>query len=144
MIHEANPNEPGSGWLNNLRICTGTPADRRNQFMIAAGIIAWALSYVVTNQAIANGASAWLIAIPGALAILVILIYARFLRQTDEYVRLLQYQGLALGFALGISTVTVFDALRKSGLSFDVSNDAATILLISWAVAQMFVAWRHR
>ena len=99
MIEKHSETQIQRGWLHTLRACMGTPADRRNQLAIAAAIIGWALSNVVTNEAIAKGASVWLILIPAMVAVLVVGIYAKFLRETDEYVRLLQYQGLALGFA---------------------------------------------
>ena len=122
----------------------GTPADRRNQLAIAAAIIGWALSNVVTNEAIAKGASVWLILIPAMVAVLVVVIYAKFLRETDEYVRLLQYQGLALGFAGSLFVIALLDALKKAGSTLEVTQESATVMLVTWAISQLYVAWRHR
>ena len=141
-----NPTEPGEtgGFIRALRTCTGTDSERRNPLIVAAGCILWALGYVITNEAMEHGASLWLILVPCVLAIGTFYAYLRFLRETDEYVRLMQYQGLALGFAIGTFCVATLEALRKAGHSYDFADESATVMLVSWALAQFIVIWRHR
>lgn len=141
MIDDATKHK---GWLRTLRSCMGTEADRRNQILVASGIILWALASTITNELMRNGSSVWLVLIPAVVAIGVVFAYARFLRETDEYVRLLQFQGLAVAFGLGLFIVAVLESLHKAGHSYDFANESATVMLLSWAAAQFFVAWRHR
>ncbi len=143
MADQTESDKPGS-FYRALRACMGTGAERRNPLIVAAACILWALAYVITNEAIAQGASLWLLLIPSIVAIGSFLAYARFLREADEYVRLLQYQGLALGFAIGIFGIATFESLRKAGHAFDVADESATVMLVSWALAQFIVIWRHR
>lgn len=141
MIKEATEQR---GWLRTLAACMGTDADRRNQMWVAGGIIAWSLAYTITNELMHRGASVWLVLIPAAVAVTVVWLYARFLRETDEYVRWLQFQGLALGFGLSLFVIALLEALRKAGHSYDFADESATVMLLSWGVSQLFIAWRHR
>ncbi len=141
MVKEASEQR---GLLRTLASCMGTEADRRNQILVAGGIILWALASTISNEMMQRGASVWLVLIPAVVAIGVVLAYARFLRETDEYVRLLQYQGLALAFGLSIFIVSLLESLQKAGHPYDFANESATVMLLSWAAAQFFVAWRHR
>ncbi|MFK8013944.1 MAG: hypothetical protein AB8G17_00710 [Gammaproteobacteria bacterium] len=144
MIEKPVDADNTGGVMNNLGACMGRKSDRNNQLLVAGGLIVWALSSVVTSYAVEGGASAMLAIIPPLLSLVVVACFMRFLRQTDEYVRMMQYHGLALGFGLSICAFGLMEAMARAGVGWAGRPDTASVMLISWAVGELYIAWRHR
>lgn len=104
-----------------VRSCSGSAADRKNQYRFLVWAAIWAVIFVAATWAlnrglVSGGAAAWLIAIapllPGALALRA---YLRFLRMADELVRKIQFESLAFGFGCGIMGGLGYPLLERAG-----------------------------
>ncbi|HEX7051132.1 MAG TPA: hypothetical protein VF188_13070 [Longimicrobiales bacterium] len=84
-----------------------TPRDWRNLRRFALAVAAWAVAFVggaslLRGGAVGTGAVAWLVAaLPAVLGVMAVLAYARYLRETDEFQRMVHFRALGLGFGGG-------------------------------------------
>ena len=143
--------EPGnSSWRCVLESAFGdTPDDRRNLILFATLIIAWALSqrfasYWIENSETTLLSSLAVAAVPFLFAVLTLLSYLKYLRGADELAQKVQLEGLALGFGIGIMYGFGAELLGSTGIYDTRENTMQIVMLVSWALGQLFAAWRYR
>jgi hypothetical protein len=88
---------------------------------------------------------AWAVAAaPLVLSIPPLLAYLRFLRMTDELLRKIQLDGLALGFAAGLIVALGYPFLERAGAPELGSSGIAMAMMICWAAGQVLGLARYR
>lgn len=149
MANELNPGrQPGQrgSWWAAIKSCSGTAADRRNQYWFVAWTFAWALSFVgamwILKNATPDGVMLWLVAIvPNLFAIGAVLAYFNFLRNADELLRKIQIDGLAFGFGAALIFVMGYSLLEQAGAP---RADTFMVMIVAWMIGQLIGAWRYR
>ena len=68
--------------------------------------------------------------------------YLRFLRQADEMLRKIQFEGLAFGFGAGIVFSIGYELLASAGAPALPPSATAAVMLVSWSIGQL-VGWRR-
>lgn len=136
-------------WLEVFRSCTGTAADRKNRYRFLVWTMVWAVSFIAADWGLENydvaGSTATFIAlIPTVIACATLWAYLRFLRETDELVRRIQLEGVALGFGAGIIFLLALVSLEDAGFTKLDAGDAIALMLVTWAIGQLFATWRYR
>ena len=88
-----------------LAHCGSTTArDRRNEMRYLITSMAWAICFMggmflIKFGLVPAGPVSWAVAaLPSAAAVLLLKAYLRFLREADEFQRVIQLQALAIGF----------------------------------------------
>ena len=139
-------------WLCNG---IGTAADRRNQLRFLAWMFAWMLSFTAAAQTLkgnlsglgleVEGSAAWVVAVlPNVLAAGTVLAYLRFLRMADELTRLVQLQGLAVGWGATVVFLLNWELLEAAGAPSLDPSDALLVPIFAWAFGQLYFSWRYR
>ena len=124
-----------------------SPNDKRNQKWILSSNLAWALSYIgaikILKRELVAGPVAWVIAaVPAILGIVVVVVYGRFLRQTDELQRLIQLEALALGFGGSFFAFCGYAVFQRLGApSMDITT--ATIVMVFLYLFGVFLGTRR-
>ena len=141
-----------SHWTNTFSC--GTPTDKRNNRLILAWSLAWAVGLTVAAQTlkgrifdVAIGANAltWVIAlVPVALFVGVLRAYLRFVRGTDELQRLIQLQALAVGFGAGLLLLMHWELFEFVGAPGMDPSDAVMVPIFAWVSSQFYFGWRYR
>lgn len=134
-----------------LRDCVWgeTERDRRNNKRFLVACILWMLVYVgidlIQEKTAISDEAAWALALlPAIPAVWVYMVYMKFLRETDEMVRRVQLNGLAVGFAAGAFMVI---GIQAPGLAGDRIFDQEMVLVamtFGWVAGQFWGAWRYR
>lgn len=125
-----------------------TPRDRRNMRRVNLALLAWAVAFVggtaLVRFGAVEGVVPWVIASAAFLmAILAIRRYVTFLREADELLRLVQLEGLALGFGSGFVFMTTWRLLERAGAPrLDVA-DPLLVMVLFFALGQYFAARRY-
>lgn len=138
-------------WLRNG---CGTPDDRRNQVRLLGFMALWMLVFTAAAQTLKGNldlgfpVEGWtalaLAALPNALALVVLFAYLRFLRMTDELTRLIQIQGLAIGFGAWFFLSFGWQLFEFAGAPAP-SNDVALVLpTFAMAFGQVYLSWKYR
>ena len=149
-MSEQNEIKGGRGWWEMIKSCSGTEADRRNQYWFTAWLIAWAVSFVAANQILKSELEmadplSWAVAIgPNVFAIAALLAYLRFLRQADELLRKIQLEGLALGFGVGVVFMLSYQLLERVGAPQLHVGDPVVVMMVAWALGQLLGMRRYR
>lgn len=132
-------------WL----ICgDSTPRDRRNQLRVLAVLLCWAagsigVSVLIRRGVLTPGPLAWAVAaVPLLLGFGVLVAYARFLREADELQRLVQLQGLALGFGGTFFTMATWKLLARLGAPPLELDDLGMVMAVFYALGSL-LAWRR-
>ena len=148
MITEAGEEKP-SIW-RAIVACSGTAADRRNQYRFVAWLAGWAVSFVAatwlleTYDELGRG-TAWSIAVvPNLFAIAALFAYLRFLREADELVRRIQLEGLAFGFGAGVIFAMAYFTLERLGVPQLTGDRVVFVMMMAWVVGQLAATWRFR
>lgn len=137
-------------FLDAVRQCTGTAEDRRNRYWFLVATMIWAFSvpaatWILEARAGTGGGTSWLIAlVPSFFAGVVLLTYLRFLRETDEFVRKVQVEGLAFGFGGGVVFGTGYEVLQSAGAPPLEPGMLVAVMMLIWVVGQLVGAWRYR
>ena len=136
-------------WWAIIKACSGTAADRRNQYWFLGWMFAWAVSFVAATWALVglepDGAAAWLIAAgPNVFSVAALLAYLRFLRMADELLRQIQLEGLALGFGAGALFAVGYQLLELAGAPQAQLSDLAGVMMVAWAAGQLLATRRYR
>ena len=130
--------------------CSGTAADRRNQYRFVTWLFLWAVTFVGATWVLdsverLSVTLAWSVAIlPNLFSILALLAYLRFLREADELVRRIQLEGLAFGFGAGVLIAMAYFTLERVGVPELAADRAVFVMMIGWAVGQLAATWRYR
>lgn len=138
-------------WLANG---IGTAADRRNQALFLAWTFAWMLSFTLAAQTLkgnlsglgleVEGSAVWVVAVlPNVLAVGTLLAYLRFLRMTDELARLIQLQGLAVGFGALFFLSMCWELLEAAGAP-PLGDAQLVVPLFAMGLGTLFLSWRYR
>ena len=137
-------------WWEMIKSCSGTEADRRNQYRFLAWLLAWAVSFLAATWALRpdlglEGPAAWAIAIaPNVLGLGALLAYLHFLRMADELLRKIQLEGLALGFGAGVVFAMSYQLLERAGAPQLQVSDTVVVMMVGWAVGQLLGLRRYR
>ena len=145
-----NTAELGAPFRRSLRHCLfgATPTDRRNNLRFLAFTLCWAAVFVGTGlvqkyMAPPNPWS-WIVAfLPAIPALLALAAYVRFLKEADEMVRTIQFQGLAYGFGAGV--LVKFGVQLPADLANAVHMDFGLLaMMLAWSIGQAVAARRYR
>lgn len=133
------------------RRCTGTTQeDRRNQLRFAAACLVWALTlmgcaFLLRSEMTPAGALRWLIAsIPTLAGLLLVAAFVRFLRDGDEFQRMVQLQSIGIGFAAGFLTLSGYPLFVLVGAPPINFADVGALMPIFYAIGIMVSWWRYR
>lgn len=133
-----------------IRGCTGTLEDKRNSRRFTLWCLAWALAYVgaawilKADMELATPLIWLAISTPTLLMIIAIFSYMHFLRNADELLQKIQFQGLAMGFGAAVIYVTGYQLLEAAGAK-EMQNDHLIVLMMfSWVAGQLYGSWRYR
>jgi hypothetical protein len=137
-------------WQAALMIRGQTEVEQRN----LRGIWIWSLLWGAVISAIATvlrvvpqsqGPLAWLLAAVGAVAsIPMVRAYLRFLRESDEFMRKVQLEGIAIGYTTGFICCCVYTILEKAGAPALPMFLALLPMGLGWAIGSLLVAARYR
>ena len=137
-------------WQAALMICGQTEAEQRNIRSVWVWCLVWAVGFCAVMFALKaypelRGPSVWLLAaIPVALIFPVLFACLRFIREADEFMRKVQLEGIAIGFAAGFVFCIGYHMLEKVGAP-QLSMIVVTVpLILGWTVGSFIVAFRHR
>ena len=149
-----DPNGAGANratwWEAALMIRGQTEVDQRNIRVIWIWSIVGALSFAAVTIAVSRfpqlrGPFAWLLAmIPVVVGVPLVSALLRFLRETDEFMRKVQLEGIALGFGAGAVFCMGYHALEMVGAPELPMLFAVAPMCLGWAVGSFLVASRHR
>ena len=136
-------------WWELIKSCSGTGADRRNQYRFLGWMAAWGVSFVSATWALRflslDGPVAWGVAIvPDVFAVGALLAYLYFLRMTDEMLRQIQLEGLALGFGAGVVFAVGYQLLERAGAPQLDIGDVVVVMMFGWALGQFIGLRRYR
>ena len=129
--------------------CLTSPHGRRNEVRLAAFCLLWALGFagamwLLTRGLLPAGPIAWAVAaLPSLAAVFVVLAFVRFLREADELQRLIQLQGLALGFGGGFFAIFGYSLFEQVGAA-SAGIDIVTVMPVLYAIGVLMGARRYR
>ena len=111
-----------------------------DSYQLLGWTLGWAIAFVGaswflrSDPAISQGA-AWIVAVaPNLLALGVVIVYLRFLRDADELVRRIQLEGLAFGFGVGVVFSMGYQLLERAGAPQLGFSDLAGIMMFAFVV----------
>ena len=128
--------------------CMGiSPQDRKNQRRILWATLSWAVVYtgsmwIIKRELIAAPAAWALAAVTAATGVVVLFVYGRFLRQTDELARLVQLEALALGFGGTFFALSAYSVCEQLG-SPPLDLEDAPIVMVAFYFLGVFLGWRR-
>ena len=137
-------------WWQVIKSCSGTELDRRNEYWVSAWTLAWAVSYVAASWTLkadldlATPLVWFLVAAPNLIGIVVVFAYLRFLHMTDELLRKIQLEGLALGFAAGVLVTAGYQLVEAAGAPQLETDYIIVVMIFSWTIGQILGIWRYR
>ena len=137
-------------WQAALMIRGQTEADQRNLRLIWLWTFVWAVSFVAAVITLRRnpelqGPAAWLLAsIPFIVGVPTVRVYLRFLREADEFMRKVQLEGIAIGYALGLLACIGYHVLEQVGAPELPMIVALIPFATGWAVGSFLVALRYR
>lgn len=126
------------------------PRDVRNALRLVGYFLGWAVVYTGASQLIKRelvpaGPISWFLAVLATLAgVVVIIAYARFLRQADELQRTIQLQALAIAFGgtfFGIAAYEVFERIGAPRLDI---GDVSLAMAFLYTITVLANTWRYR
>ena len=146
-----NPSATTATWWQAALMIRGqTAAEQRNIRSVWIWCFVWAAAFTVvitTLEAFPQqlGPFAWLLAlIPIALSFPVMRACLRFIREADEFMRKVQLDGIAIGFAAGCIFCMGYHALEYVGAPHLPLIVTIVPLIFGWAIGSFIVAFRHR
>ena len=91
-----------------------------------------------------EGSAAWVVAVlPNVLAVGVLLAYLRFLRMADELTRLIQLQGLAVGFGALFFLSMGWELLEAAGAP-PLDDAQRVVPIFAMGLGTLYFSWRYR
>ncbi len=127
-----------------------TPRDRRNLRRLLGLLAGWAVAFVggaalLEAGRVSAGALAWgVAALPGALTVVVLIAWARYLREADELQRLIQLEALALGFGGGWFTIAGYRLFELLGAPRVDRGDVILLMVGFYTVGVLLGQRRYR
>ncbi len=142
--------ERATWWQAALMIRGQTETDQRNLRAIWMWSVVWGAAFSAVATALpaltqVQGPFAWLLAaIPIIVSVPTVRAYLRFLREADEFMRKVQLQGIAIGYAAGFVFCFVYAVLERAGAPELPMMLALVPMSIGWAAGSFLVAARYR
>ena len=133
-----------------IKSCSGTQQDKRNSRRFTLWCLAWALAYVgaawilKADMELATPLVWLVISTPTLLMIIAIFSYMHFLRNADELLQKIQFQGLAMGFGAAVIYVTGYQLLEAAGAKEMQTDHLIVLMMFSWVAGQLYGSWRYR
>jgi hypothetical protein len=126
-----------------------TPRDQANVRRVSLALLLWVLVWIAARLLLdfgaLEGAAAWLMALaPCTLALIIVRHYVRFLREADELLRLVQLEGLALGFGACFVFTTTYRLLEQAGAPDLDINDSLLVMVGFWALGMWLAKRRYQ
>lgn len=137
-------------WQAALMIRGQTETEQRNIRSVWIWCLVWAAGFSAVMLALKEfpqlrGSFNWpLTVVPVVLSIPAVLACLRFIRQADEFMRKVQLEGIAIGFAAGFVFCMSYGTLEHLGAPRLPMIVAAVPLAFGWAIGSFIVAFRHR
>lgn len=137
----------GSIWAC-LRADT-TPRDRRNLRRFLLVLATWAVSFAGGAQLLRRGLVepgplGWVVAVlPAPLAVLSVVLYGRYLREADEFQRMIHLQALALGFGGGWVAVAGYRLFELLGAPAVDRGDVVLVMVGAYTVGLLYGLRRY-
>jgi hypothetical protein len=146
-----NPSADGASWWQAALMIRGqTKAEQRNIRSAWIWCFVWAVGFCAVMAALKTfshlgGPLTWLLAmIPIALSLPAAFACLRFIREADEFMRKVQLEGIAIGFATGFVFCMGYYMLERVGAPRLPMLFAIVPLTLGWAIGSFIVASRHR
>jgi hypothetical protein len=142
--------EGATWWQAALMIRGQTEADQRNIRAIWVWTLVWGASFSAATIALASlpqlrGPLAWLVAmVPFVVGVPTVRVYLRFLREADEFMRKVQFEGIAIGFGAGSVFCVGYHVLEQVGAPELPMIAALFPMSFGWAIGSFLVAARYR
>jgi hypothetical protein len=126
-----------------------TPRDQKNLRRVNLALLIWALVWIAAtlllDRGALEGAAAWLVALaPSTIALILVRHYVRFLREADELLRLVNLEGLALGFGAGFVFMTTYRLFERAGAPDLDINDSLLVMVGFWALGMWLAKRRYQ
>jgi hypothetical protein len=144
-------NDEGATWWQAALMIRGqTEVEQRNIRSVWIWCFVWGAAFIAATAALESlrhiqGWSAWLVALtPIVLSLPALLANVRFIREADEFMRKVQLQGIAIGFAAGFFFCLGYPMLEQVGAPELPVIFAIVPLGVGWALGSFFIAFRHR
>jgi hypothetical protein len=151
MSGSNTPSAEGATWWQAALMIRGqTEADQRNIRAIWVWTLVWGVSFVAATMALERfpqleGALAWVVAmVPFVVGVPTVRVYLRFLREADEFMRKVQFEGIALGFGAGSIFCIGYHTLEQVGAPALPMAVALVPMSLGWAIGSFLVAARYR
>jgi hypothetical protein len=139
-------NETNESFLE--RCADVPPRDRHNQRRFVWATLVWAIAFagaslLLKRGMVPAGPLQWaLAALPIALSIVVLVVFARYLREADELQRLLQLQALAVAFGGTYFAIMGYSVFEKIG-GPPLAGDDIALLMVGLYMLGVFSGWRR-
>jgi len=127
-----------------------TPQDRRSRRRFVAFSLAWAIcftgaSFLLGRNLLPEGPTSWIVAaLPTVAAGFLLLAFGRFLRDTDEFQRLIQLQALALGFGGSFFLLTGYQVFEQVGAPAADLSDVGLVMPLLYMVGILLGRRRYQ
>lgn len=138
-------------WRRFLTVCGSAGSqDQRRQVRFALLCLGWALSFVAAvwllrgDRDLPTALMALAIAFPTAVGVAAVTAYLNFLRNTDEMLRKIQLEALAIAFGVYALLSMTYPLLEAAGLLVLEVGDLFAAVLFVWGGAQLYGARRYR
>lgn len=149
MSQPQNDKKTGLSRLFCLIAGDSTPTDRNNNAVLTRWSMVWALWLIaaawVLRFAELSGPLVWLVALsPNVAALFVVQRYLRFLRMTDELIKRIHLEGLAVGFGVSYAFVIGYSIAEHAGAP--PLNLAVMVLLMTfgWLAGNVSALRRYK
>jgi hypothetical protein len=132
------------------RCADGSPRDRRNQRSFVWVVLAWAIVFVGASLLLKRGLVAavpaqwFLAALPIVLSVLVLMVFARYLREADELQRHIQLHALALAFGGSYFAIMGYTVFEKLGAPTLETDDIALVMVGLYILGVILGRRRYR
>lgn len=137
-------------WWQLIKQCSGTAADRRNQYRFLAWTLLWAIAFLAATWVLRSDFGlaqplAFAVAlIPTGFGIGAVFAYLRFLRMADELVRQIQLQGIAFAFGVSFIFAMGYQLFEHAGAPVMSVSDFVLVMSVGWIVGQLLAIGRYR
>ena len=127
-----------------------TPRDRRNLMRFLWVLGAWAVCFVGASQLLERGLVpigplSWMVALlPTVVAIPVLIVYARYLREADELQRKIELEALALGFGGTFFALGGYRILERVGAPAVDLGDFGLVMAVLYTIGVLLGRRRYR
>ncbi len=122
---------------------------RNQQLILATGVVTilavFASSYLLEKQPMGSGSRLALALMPLPFSLLMLAVYVRLVRQSDEFHKKILLESLAIAFPAAMILGMTVEYLQKAGFAtwVDVGRFWPVMMLL-WVPALFYSYWRYR